>query len=188
MRPRFYFFRSRINYLIDDPETIFEAFASFGSGPSKEMDNSHFSKMLKECKIIGKTFTSTDADLLFSKVKAKEARRISFTEFREKAIPEVAAKMKKTPEEIETMITNAAPKSNSTKADAVRFHDDKSTYTGAAKQGGPTNVDRNAGSLAGVVDRRQPTLCGCVIMLYEPRSGKSSTLDSQAQRRDIESF
>ncbi|CAJ1041269.1 putative p25-alpha, partial [Leishmania shawi] len=96
-------------------QATFEAFASFGSGPSKEMDNSHFSKMLKECRIIGKTFTSTDADLLFSKVKAKEARRISFTEFKEKAIPEVAAKMKKTPEEIETMITNAAPKSNSTR-------------------------------------------------------------------------
>ncbi|KAL0525769.1 putative p25-alpha [Leishmania naiffi] len=96
--------------------------------------------------------------MLFSKVKAKEARKISFIEFKEKAIPEVAAKMKKTPEEIEAMITNAAPKSNGTKADAVRFHDDKSTYTGAAKQGGPTNVDRNAGSLAGVVDRRQQTI------------------------------
>ncbi|KAK7200782.1 p25-alpha [Novymonas esmeraldas] len=141
-----------------DFQKTFEAFASFGSAPSKDMDNSHFSKMLKECKIIGKSFTSTDADLLFSKVKAKEARKITFTEFREKAIPEIAAKMKKTPEEVETMISNAAPKSSGTKAEAVRFHDDKSTYTGAAKQGGPTNVDRNAGSLAGVVDRRQSTL------------------------------
>ncbi|TPP50364.1 p25-alpha family protein [Leishmania donovani] len=100
---------------MDNFQATFEAFASFGSAPSKEMDNSHFSKMLKECKIIGKSFTSTDADLLFSK-------------------------------------------SSGTKADTVRFHDDKSTYTGAAKQGGPTNVDRNAGSLAGVVDRRQETI------------------------------
>ncbi|GET92250.1 hypothetical protein, conserved [Leishmania tarentolae] len=136
----------------------FEAFASFGSAPSKEMDNSHFSKMLKECKIIGKTFTSTDADLLFSKVKAKDARKITFMEFKEKAVPEIAAKMKKTPADIEVMISNNAPKSSGTKADVVRFHDDKSTYTGAAKQGGPTNVDRNAGSLAGVVDRRLETI------------------------------
>ncbi|KAG5467834.1 hypothetical protein LSCM4_00919 [Leishmania orientalis] len=190
------------------------------------MDSAHFSKMLKECKIIGKCFTSTDADLLFSKVKARDApnislaslqdrvlpyisviiedapeyvevvlakaapvssgiqpensrlrygkgscigavtpsvkardaRKISYLEFREKAIPEIAAKMKKSPADIEAMISNAAPMSNGTKADAVRFHDDKSTYTGAAKQGGPTNVDRNPGSLAGVVDRRQETV------------------------------
>lgn len=136
----------------------FEAFASFGTAPSKDMDNSHFSKMLKECKIIGKLFTSTDADLLFSKVKAKDARRISFKQFEVKVIPEIAAKLKKTNEEVEEMIASAAPKSSGTKAEAVRFYDDKSSYTGVAKQGGPTNVDRNAGSLAGVVDRRQATI------------------------------
>ncbi|KPA82226.1 putative mitochondrial hypothetical protein [Leptomonas pyrrhocoris] len=136
----------------------FEAFASFGTAPSKEMDNAHFSKMLKECKIIGKVFTSTDADLLFSKVKAKEARKITFTDFRDKAIPAIAAKMKKTNEEIAEMIANGAPKAHGTKTEAVRFFDDKNSYTGAAKQGGPTNVDRNAGSLAGVVDRRQATM------------------------------
>ncbi|KAG5468647.1 hypothetical protein CUR178_01481 [Leishmania enriettii] len=141
-----------------DFQKTFEAFASFGSAPSKEMDNAHFSKMLKECKIIGKCFTSTDADLLFSKVKARDARKISYLEFKDKAIPEIAAKMKKSPADIEAMISNAAPVSNGTKADTVRFHDDKSTYTGAAKQGGPTNVDRNPGSLAGVVDRRQETV------------------------------
>jgi hypothetical protein len=142
----------------DDLQKNFEAFASFGTAPSKDMDNSHFSKMLKECKIIGKSFTSTDADLLFSKVKAKDARKITFNDFKDRAIPEIAAKLKKTNEQIQEMIANGAPKSSGTKAEAVRFHDDKSTYTGAAKQGGPTNVDRNAGSLAGVVDRRQPTV------------------------------
>lgn len=139
-------------------EESFEAFASFGSAPSKDMDNSHFSKMLKECKIIGKSFTSTDADLLFSKVKAKDARKISFEVFRDRVIPEIAAKMKKSPADVEAMIANAAPKSSGTKTEAVRFFDDKSTYTGAAKQGGPKTVDRNAGSLAGVVDRRQSTI------------------------------
>ncbi|KAG5493928.1 hypothetical protein JKF63_01760 [Porcisia hertigi] len=139
-------------------QATFEAFASFGGAPSKEIDNAHFSKMLKEAKIIGKTFTSTDADLLFSKVKAKDARKLTFAEFQAKAVPEIAAKMKKSPEEIEAILSAAAPKSSGTKAAAVRFFDDKSTYTGAAKQGGPTNVDRNAGSLAGVVDRRQETV------------------------------
>ncbi|EPY21771.1 flagellar associated protein [Strigomonas culicis] len=121
------------------------------------MDNSHFSKMLKECKIIGKVFTSTDADLLFNKVKAKAARKITFVEFQTKAVPEIAAKLKKTAEDVEQMIAAHSPEAHGTKADAVKFHDDKSLYTGVYKEGGPTNVDRNAGSLAGVVDRRVET-------------------------------
>ncbi|CAD2215031.1 flagellar associated protein [Angomonas deanei] len=138
-------------------QKAFEAFASFGSAPSKEMDNSHFSKMLKECKIIGKVFTSTDADMLFTKIKAKGARKITFTEFKTKGIPEIATKLKKTNDEVEEMISSASPEAHGTKADNVKFHDDKSLYTGVAKEGGPTNVDRNAGSLAGVVDRRVST-------------------------------
>lgn len=139
---------------MSDFQKNFEAFASFGTAPTKEMDNNHFAKMLKECKIIGKVFTSTDADLLFSKVKAKSARKITFDEFKTKAVPEIAAKMKKTDADIEAMIAKHSPEAHGTKADVVKFHDDKSLYTGAAKEGGPTNVDRNAGSLAGVVDRR----------------------------------
>lgn len=138
-------------------QASFEAFASFGTAPTTEMDNKHFTKMLKECKIIGKVFTGTDADILFSKVKAKAARKITFAEFQTKAIPDIAAKLKKTNEDVEAMIANGSPESRATKTDAVKFFDDKSLYTGAAKQGGPTNVDRNSGSLAGVVDRRNST-------------------------------
>nr|CCC90175.1 conserved hypothetical protein [Trypanosoma congolense IL3000] len=135
-------------------ENVFYAFASFGTAPSKEMDNAHFSKMLKESKIIGKSFTTTDADLLFNKIKSKGARKINFVEFNTKAIPEIAAKLQKTPDEICSIITKASPASNSTKADNVKFHDDKELYTGVYKAGGPTNVDRNPASLSGVVDRR----------------------------------
>ncbi|AAZ10865.1 p25-alpha, putative [Trypanosoma equiperdum] len=135
-------------------EAVFYAFASFGTAPTKEMDNAHFSKMLKEAKIIGKTFTSTDADLLFNKIKAKGARKITFTEFNTRALPDIATKLKMTPEQVAEILTKASPASNSTKAEAVKFHDDKNLYTGVYKAGGPTNVDRNAGSLSGVVDRR----------------------------------
>ncbi|ORC93573.1 flagellar associated protein [Trypanosoma theileri] len=135
-------------------ENAFYTFASFGGAPTKEMDNSHFSKMLKETKIIGKTFTSTDADLLFNKVKAKGARKMTYNEFTTRALPEIAAKLKKSVEEVTSMLENGMPEAHATKADNVKFHDDKSTYTGVYKAGGPTNVDRNAGSLAGVVDRR----------------------------------
>lgn len=136
-------------------QQVFEAFASFGTGPSKEMDNSHFSKMLKETKLIDtKTFTSTDADLLFNKVKAKGERKISFAAFRDHVIAEIAAKKKMSPDAIADILVASAPQSSGTKADAVKFHDDKSLYTGVYKAGGPTNVDRDPNSLAGVVDRR----------------------------------
>lgn len=136
---------------------VFEEFASFGGAATKEMDNSHFTKMLKECKIIGKVFTGTDADMLFTKIKAKGARKITADDFKTKGIPEIAKKLKKTNEEVEQMVTSSSPQANATKADNVKFHDDKSQYTGVYKAGGPTNVDRNAGSLAGVVDRRVDT-------------------------------
>lgn len=37
---------------------------------------------------------------------------------------------------------HGGPLMNATKADQVRFHDDKSLYTGVYAQGGPTNVDK----------------------------------------------
>ncbi|KAF8296013.1 hypothetical protein C3747_130g51 [Trypanosoma cruzi] len=135
-------------------ESAFYAFASFGGAPTKEMDNAHFSKMLKETKVIGKQFTSTDADLLFNKVKAKGARKITLSDFVDKAVPEIASKLKKSVEELIADISSCSPEARATKADAVKFHDDKNMYTGVYKAGGPTNVDRNSGSLSGVVDRR----------------------------------
>ncbi|CCW60595.1 unnamed protein product [Phytomonas sp. EM1] len=139
-------------------QKVFEAFASFGCGPTTEMDNSHFSKMLKEAKVIGKVFTATDADLLFNKIKRKGERKIIFEEFTGRAIPEIAAKLKKSEEAVVEMISNASPQARATKTDNVKFHDDKSSYTGVYKAGGPSNIDRNSASLAGVVDRRVETV------------------------------
>ncbi|CCW66588.1 unnamed protein product [Phytomonas sp. Hart1] len=139
-------------------QSAFAAFASFGGGSSTEMDNSHFSKMLKESKIIGKAFTATDADLLFNKIKPRGERRVRFEEFTARALPELAARLKKSEEAVAAMIAGASPQANATRADAVKFHDDRSTYTGVYRAGGPTNVDRDSGSLAGVVDRRVETV------------------------------
>lgn len=137
-----------------DLQAAFEAFASFGGAPSKDMDNSHFNKMMKEAGIVDKVFTVTDSDLLFNKVKAKGERRLSFGAFRDGVIPEVAAKKKTTPEAIAEKFCSSSPQSRSTQAEATRFHDDKSQYTGVYKAGGPTNVDRDPASLSSLVDRR----------------------------------
>eukprot|EP00743_Colponemidia_sp_Colp-15_P009366 GILK01010241.1.p1 GENE.GILK01010241.1~~GILK01010241.1.p1 ORF type:complete len:174 (-),score=29.89 GILK01010241.1:131-652(-) len=135
-------------------QDAFEAFASFGGAPTKEMDNAHFTKMLKESKIIdGKTFTGTDADLLFSKIKGKGERKITFAQF-QNGLADIATKKKSSSEAIADIITNSSPQSSGTKADAVKFHDDKNLYTGVYKAGGPTNIDRDPASLSGIVDRR----------------------------------
>ena len=54
----------------------------------------------------------------------------------------IAAKLKI---DVETMITKVSggPTFKGTVAEANKFHDDKSLYTGVYAQGGPTNVDSN---------------------------------------------
>lgn len=41
-----------------------------------------------------------------------------------------------------TISSHGAPKFSGTQTDNVKFHDDKSLYTGVYAQGGPTNVDQ----------------------------------------------
>lgn len=43
------------------------------------MDGKIFAKFCKDCKIISKTCSTTDVDLIFAAVKDKAARKISFT-------------------------------------------------------------------------------------------------------------
>jgi hypothetical protein len=135
-------------------QAAFEAFASFGAGPQTEMDNAKFIKLCKEAGLIDTKFTTTDADLLFSKIKAKGARKITFSQFADLALPEIATKKKSTPEAIAAQVQAASPQARATVADAVRFHDDKSAYTGVYKAGGPSTIDRDSANLSGIVDRR----------------------------------
>lgn len=110
--------------------------------------------MCKECGFVDKTFTTTDVDMLFTKVKAKGARKINFQEFQSGVIPGIAAKKKIEEGAVAEKICHSSPQSSGTKADNVKFHDDKSLYTGVYKAGGPTNVDRNSADLSAVTDRR----------------------------------
>lgn len=139
---------------MSDLEQVFEAFASFGGAPTREMDNSHFSKMCKETGLVSKDFSTVDVDMIFTKVKAKGERKISFEQFVNGVIPAIAQKKKMTEEAVAGQICAHGPQSSGTKAEATRFHDDKSQYTGVYKAGGPTNVDRDSGNLSGLVDRR----------------------------------
>ena len=54
-------------------EAVFKSFCSFGGGKETTalMDGSKFAKLCRDLKILDKKITSTDVDIIFSKVKAK---------------------------------------------------------------------------------------------------------------------
>jgi len=118
-------------------QSIFKSFTS----DQPEMDGRTFVKFCKDSGLFDKAFTQTDADLLFTKIKAKGARKITFAEF-EASFSGIADKKKISVDEVKEIILNTAgPQYKGTKADEVRFHDDKSTYTGVHQHGGPTTTD-----------------------------------------------
>ena len=45
------------------------------------MDGKGFAKLAKDTKLIDKKLTNTDVDLIFSKIKERTARRITFPQF-----------------------------------------------------------------------------------------------------------
>jgi len=45
------------------------------------MEGKQFAKLIKDLKLLDKSITSTDVDLIFAKIKDKTARRINFQEF-----------------------------------------------------------------------------------------------------------
>jgi hypothetical protein len=79
-------------------------------------------QLFKDSGLIDKALTQTDCDLIFTKVKAKGARKISYAEFLA-ALEQVAAKKKTTADAIGELICAAdGPRTSATKADYVKFH------------------------------------------------------------------
>eukprot|EP00898_Chlorokybus_atmophyticus_P006461 jgi/Chlat1/6816/Chrsp51S06562 len=174
-------------------EELFVAFASFGGSKTvNEMDGTKFAKLCKDTGLIDKKFTTTvcarthahaptytttpfvtlpyltlvlrqSADIIFSKVKAKGERKITYEGFA-KALPLIAAE--KGGMDVEAMkaklLAAGGPIANGTKAEAVKFHDDKSLYTGVHAKGGPSTVD-NKISLSNLADRSAADVRGIKI-------------------------
>jgi hypothetical protein len=114
------------------------------------MDGKTFAKMAKDCKILDKALTATDIDLVFAKVKDKAARKINYTQFAN-GIKECASKKKTTFEHLsEAICAVGGPSFSGTKAEANKFHDDKSLYTGVHANGGPTTVDAGRGAISDI--------------------------------------
>merc|ERR1712048_1553647 len=94
-------------------------------------DGREFSKLCKECELFDKKFTAQDADLVFTSVKQQGQRVMGYEEFK-LAIGKIAKKKGIETQAVQQQIKKTGgPKWSGTKTDTVRFHDDKSTYTGA---------------------------------------------------------
>uniref|UniRef100_A0A9J8AFM0 Tubulin polymerization-promoting protein family member 3 n=2 Tax=Cyprinus carpio TaxID=7962 RepID=A0A9J8AFM0_CYPCA len=79
---------------MDQLLTAFKKFAVHGDtkATGKEMNGKNWAKLCKDCKVIdSKNVTSTDVDIVFTKVKAKTSRVITYEEF-QKALEELAPK------------------------------------------------------------------------------------------------
>nr|PIM01466.1 p25-alpha family protein [Toxoplasma gondii COUG] len=124
------------------------------------MDGRTFVKLCKDCKAFDKNYTTTDADLIFTKVKAKGAKTITFAEF-QAAIDLIAEKKKVSAQELAAQISSASgPVYSGTKALPNKFHDDKSLYTGVHANGGPSTVDGNVNDISQILDRSAATVRG----------------------------
>ncbi|KAK3510126.1 hypothetical protein QTP70_026843 [Hemibagrus guttatus] len=69
---------------VDQLLNAFKKFAVHGDtkATGKEMNGKNWAKLCKDCKVIdGKNVTSTDVDIVFTKVKAKSSRVITYEEF-----------------------------------------------------------------------------------------------------------
>lgn len=127
-----------------------DLFLSF-TGGQNEMDGKTFAKMSKDTKMLNKVLTTTDIDLIFAKIRDKEARKINYAQF-VKGVELCATKRGETAEQLEAnILATGGPSYTGTKAEAVKYHDDKSLYTGVYANGGPTT----AGGSGGISDISQ---------------------------------
>eukprot|EP00775_Hariotina_reticulata_P004265 gene4265-4517_t len=143
----------------DELKGVFVMFASFGSRElMEEMDGAHFQKLCRDCGLLSRpAINTTVVDITFTKVKTKGARKITFDQFltalavlaEKKGVPFEAAVLK--------VLDANGPIAHATKAEAVRLHDDKSSYTGVYARGGPsTSCTSPQFDLAAYLDRSVP--------------------------------
>uniref|UniRef100_A0A0G4HSQ7 EF-hand domain-containing protein n=1 Tax=Chromera velia CCMP2878 TaxID=1169474 RepID=A0A0G4HSQ7_9ALVE len=121
--------------------SVFLAFA----GGQPEMDGRQFAKLCRDSELCN----GTDADLAFAQAKSgPTVRRLSFLDF-QRALGKLAERTKgEVDQVVAQVIASGGPVFVGTRAEAVRFHDDKSTYTGVYKQGGPDSGSKGSGTVA----------------------------------------
>ena len=117
------------------------------------IDSSRFFKLCKDGKLLDSNFRKVDVDLVFTKF-AKQ-RRLDYNAF-QNALSEVAVKKRANGEiliENLLFLTQNGPSMHGSLAAPTRLHDDKSTYTGVYKAGGPTTIDYEKQTMDKLCDR-----------------------------------
>jgi len=132
----------------------FLRYCRFGGGArascESQLDNVKWAKLCKDANLIDKSFSKTDVDLVWSKVKPKGARKVDFFTF-QKLLHAVAEKKQITFDQLSDRITSKGPSCSGTKTDDVRLAD-KESFIGVAKQGGPSTKDAQV-TLFNLLDR-----------------------------------
>eukprot|EP01065_Artemidia_motanka_P011620 TRINITY_DN16298_c0_g1_i1.p1 TRINITY_DN16298_c0_g1~~TRINITY_DN16298_c0_g1_i1.p1 ORF type:complete len:456 (+),score=114.60 TRINITY_DN16298_c0_g1_i1:87-1454(+) len=150
---------------------VFASFCAFGSGghAKAELDNAKFAKMCRDTGILDRHFTPTDADLIFSKAKPRGGRTIDFHVFRQQVVSEIARR-KRIPEPavVEMLCGGGGPASSGTVAESVALHDDRGTYTGVYKHGGPSTTDLDTADLYFIANRQEADVRGVVSPHHQP--------------------
>lgn len=119
-------------------DLIEQTFKVFSMGKAK-MDGRSFVKLCEDCHLIdSKLLTKGVCDIIFVKASTSEGKKWLDVDAFIQAL-ELVAKQKGmgTHEVLQTVAAQRSAKptyNNTTKADNVRFHDDKSTYTGTHKE------------------------------------------------------
>ena len=135
--------------MVESIKSLDEVFKSFSAGKN-EIANKEFTKLNKDCGLIDKAYTGTDVDLIFSKFKSKTAKVLTYDQFLA-CLEDIAKKKKVDVSAIKEKICSAGgPTFVGTKTDYVKFHDDKSTYTGVYAKGGPSTVDTGKGIISDI--------------------------------------
>uniref|UniRef100_A0A7S1RU28 EF-hand domain-containing protein n=1 Tax=Alexandrium catenella TaxID=2925 RepID=A0A7S1RU28_ALECA len=109
-----------------------QAFMAFCKGDDV-LDGREFSQLCQDCGLFVRSkFTSADADIIFNKVKNRGERKIDYEQFKDACIS-VATKRGSSVADVQMAVMKAHGPSmhGATQADSVRFHDDKSLYTGS---------------------------------------------------------
>mmetsp|Transcript_4769 Transcript_4769/g.11525 ORF Transcript_4769/g.11525 Transcript_4769/m.11525 type:complete len:422 (-) Transcript_4769:5-1270(-) len=129
--------------------SLSQVFYSYCTG-QRELDGKSFAKLCKDGGLVDRQLTTTDIDLIFTKVVAKGQRKIILMQF-EKALALIAERRGTTVADVSAAVASIkGPVLQGTQAEVVRFHDDKSTYTGVHQHGGPESVPKGQGTLPAV--------------------------------------
>ncbi|CAG9465979.1 unnamed protein product [Pedinophyceae sp. YPF-701] len=137
---------------------IYEQYNAFGGNTDvTRMDGRTFAKFCREKGLLPKPLLPNDCDLVFASVKAPVAKKLSFGEFCV-ALQKLSERSNGALPDLDMILAAVAklggPQTISTTPDNVRFHDDKSTFTGVYRRGGPSMDDRaKVGNTSFLVDR-----------------------------------